>query len=46
MKFFCKHWNKQVSAKFTRKICRDCPLRAKIEAGRRLTAASATRRAR
>jgi len=37
----CKHWDKQVAKHFRRKICKDCPLRAKIEAGRRILAARA-----
>ena len=39
MKFFCKHWSEQVERGFTRKVCKDCPLKAKIEAGRRILAA-------
>ncbi len=26
----CKHWGKQVSCQFTRKVCKDCPAAGQI----------------
>lgn len=37
MKLFCKHLQKQAKSGWRRPICKDCPMRAVIEAKRRST---------